>query len=183
MSVTDIVGLALQFRGINTAEDMYSGRTPTESQLIDGVWYEIVDKDAWRTMLSRVEKGLPPLEDANTDETTGVTGTVAGDPSAESSIKPDYTGDVAVMNGTDKQGLAAQKAAALKTAGYNAFAENSDENLDSSSIIYDGTKEGRAKAYGVAKTLNIPTSAIKPNDGSYPTDVDITVILGAEQIT
>ena len=87
------------------------------------------------------------------------------------------------MNGTDKQGLAAQKAAALKTAGYNAFAENSDENLDSSSIIYDGTKEGRAKAYGVAKTLNIPTSAIKPNDGSYPTDVDITVILGAEQIT
>ena len=183
MSVTDIVGLALQFRGINTAEDMYSGRTPTESQLIDGVWYEIVDKDAWRTLLSRVEKGLPPLEDANTDETTGVTGTVAGDPSAESSIKPDYTGDVAVMNGTDKQGLAAQKAAALKTAGYNAFAENSDENLDSSSIIYDGTKEGRAKAYGVAKTLNIPTSAIKPNDGSYPTDVDITVILGAEQIT
>ena len=183
MSVTDIVGLALQFRGINTAEDMYSGRTPTESQLIDGVWYEIVDKDAWRTMLSRVEKGLPPLEDANTDETTGVTGTVAGDPSAESSIKPDYTGDVAVMNGTDKQGLAAQKAAALKTAGYNAFAENSDENLDSSSIIYDGTKEGRAKAYGVAKTLNIPTSAIKPNDGSYPTDVDITVVLGAEQIT
>ena len=183
MSVTDIVGLALQFRGINTAEDMYSGRTPTESQLIDGVWYEIVDKDAWRTMLSRVEKGLPPLEDANTDETTGVTGTVAGDPTAESSIKPDYTGDVAVMNGTDKQGLAAQKAAALKTAGYNAFAENSDENLDSSSIIYDGTKEGRAKAYGVAKTLNIPTSAIKPNDGSYPTDVDITVILGAEQIT
>ena len=183
MSVTDIVGLALQFRGINTAEDMYSGRTPTESQLIDGVWYEIVDKDAWRTMLSRVEKGLPPLEDANTDETTGATGTVAGDPSAESSIKPDYTGDVAVMNGTDKQGLAAQKAAALKTAGYNAFAENSDENLDSSSIIYDGTKEGRAKAYGVAKTLNIPTSAIKPNDGSYPTDVDITVILGAEQIT
>ena len=183
MSVTDIVGLALQFRGINTAEDMYSGRTPTESQLIDGVWYEIVDKDAWHTMLSRVEKGLPPLEDANTDETTGVTGTVAGDPSAESSIKPDYTGDVAVMNGTDKQGLAAQKAAALKTAGYNAFAENSDENLDSSSIIYDGTKEGRAKAYGVAKTLNIPTSAIKPNDGSYPTDVDITVILGAEQIT
>ena len=183
MSVTDIVGLALQFRGINTAEDMYSGRTPTESQLIDGVWYEIVDKDAWRTMLSRVEKGLPPLEDANTDETTGVTGTVAGDPTAESSIKPDYTGDVAVMNGTDKQGLAAQKAAALKTAGYNAFAENSDENLDSSSIIYDGTKEGRAKAYGVAKTLNIPTSAIKPNDGSYPTDVDITVVLGAEQIT
>ena len=183
MSVTDIVGLALQFRGINTAEDMYSGRTPTESQLIDGVWYEIVDKDAWRTMLSRVEKGLPPLEDANTDETTGVTGTVAGDPSAESSIKPDYTGDVAVMNGTDKQGLAAQKAAALKTAGYNAFAENSDENLNSSSIIYDGTKEGRAKAYGEAKTLNIPTSAIKPNDGSYPTDVDITVILGAEQIT
>ena len=183
MSVTDIVGLALQFRGINTAEDMYSGRTPTESQLIDGVWYEIVDKDAWRTMLGRVEKGLPPLEDANTDETTGVAGTVAGDPTAESSIKPDYTGDVAVMNGTDKQGLAAQKAAALKTAGYNAFAENSDENLDSSSIIYDGTKEGRAKAYGVAKTLNIPTSAIKPNDGSYPTDVDITVILGAEQIT
>ena len=110
-NVTDIVGLAMSFRGMDTSKDMYSARTPTTSELIDDVWYEIVDKSAWKTMMDRVNQALPPLEDASADETTGVVGTVGGDPSAIDSIKPDYTGEVAVLNGTDVQGLAAQKLA------------------------------------------------------------------------
>ncbi|MBF4803570.1 MAG: LCP family protein, partial [Lancefieldella parvula] len=81
-NVTDIVGLAMSFRGMDTSKDMYSARTPTTSELIDDVWYEIVDKSAWKTMMDRVNQALPPLEDASTDETTGVVGTVGGDPSA-----------------------------------------------------------------------------------------------------
>ena len=80
------------------------------------------------------------------------------------------------------QGLAAQKAGILKTAGYVTYADSTDDRPAQSIVVYDGTKEGRAKALGVAKSLNIDTSNIKPNDGTYPTDVDITVILGSDQI-
>ncbi len=48
-------------------------------------------------------------------------------------------------------------------------------------IIYEGTRTGLAKAVGVAKALDIPTANIKANDGSYPTDTDITVVLGTDQ--
>ena len=181
-SVTDIVGLAMQFRGLDTAKDMYSGRTPTNSELIDDVWYEIVDQSAWKKMMDRVNQALPPLEDTSQDETTGITGSVAGDPSAADNIKPDYTGNINVLNGTNVQGLAAQKAGILKTAGYVTYADSTDDRPAQSIVVYDGTKEGRAKALGVAKSLNIDTSNIKPNDGTYPTDVDITVILGSDQI-
>ncbi len=60
----------------------------------------IGDKSAWKTMMDRVTQALPPLEDASADETTGVVGTVGGAASAIDSIKPDYTGEVAVLNGT-----------------------------------------------------------------------------------
>ena len=181
LNVTDIVGLAMSFRGMDTSKDMYSARTPTTSELIDDVWYEIVDKSAWKTMMDRVNQALPPLEDASADETTGVVGTVGGDPSAIDSIKPDYTGEVAVLNGTDVQGLAAQKAGILKTKGYTAYADSSLEHPTDSIVVYDGTRTGLAKAVGVAKALDIPTANIKANDGSYPTDVDITVVLGTDQ--
>ena len=180
-NVTDIVGLAMSFRGMDTSKDMYSARTPTTSELIDDVWYEIVDKIAWKTMIDRVNRALPPLEDASADETTGVVGTVGGDPSAIDSIKPDYTGEVAVLNGTDVQGLAAQKAGILKTKGYTTYADSTLEHPTDSIVVYDGTRAGLAKAVGVAKALDIPTANIKANDGSYPTDTDITVVLGTDQ--
>ena len=86
-----------------------------------------------------------------------------------------------MLNGTDVQGLAAQKAGILKTKGYTAYADSSLEHPTDSIVVYDGTRTGLAKAVGVAKALDIPTANIKANDGSYPTDVDITVVLGTDQ--
>ena len=48
----------MSFRGMDTSKDMYSARTPTTSELIDDVWYEIVDKSAWKTMMDRVNQAF-----------------------------------------------------------------------------------------------------------------------------
>ena len=76
---TDLTGpelalLALQFRGFDMANDLYSGLIPTESKYISGGWYEIVRKDAWKTMMDRVDQGLPPYSDDSQDFTKGLAG-------------------------------------------------------------------------------------------------------------
>ena len=59
MSVTDILTLANNMRGMDMSADFYTAVNPTTSQMIDDIWWEVMDEAAWRTMLSRIDQGLP----------------------------------------------------------------------------------------------------------------------------
>ena len=78
LDVSDIIGLAQVMQGLDTENDIYTGREPTQSLYLDDVWYELLDEEEWQKMVSRMEQGLPPSENTEIDDATGVTLSTAG---------------------------------------------------------------------------------------------------------
>lgn len=194
-NVADILSLATQFKDFDVTTSMYSGQTPTESQYVNGVWWEMPIESQWEEMMDRVEQGLSPYSDESQDFTAGVAGSIGvsvsddGGTSSEgegggetsASEQATYSGDVLVLNGTSTAGLAARKASTLKDKGFNTATDNaSSSNNSASAVYYSG--EARSAALGVAETLGISTSHVAQNDGSYSSDFDVIVILGSDQV-
>ncbi len=194
--VTDIVGLVGQFRSFDVDNNMYSGQVPTISEYINNLWYEIVDEDAWGTMMERVKAGESPYSDASQDFTAGVAGSIGGGTNisdgsgtsadsndsagaGEPSVEPTYSGDVIVLNAAGIAGLAGNTATDLAVAGFDAVSGNADESgVTTTKIYYNGDAEDVAA--GVAKTLGLSTSQIHKNDGTYSTEYDVVAILGSD---
>lgn len=186
LSVTDIVSLAMQFQDFDVDSGFYSGQTPTDSQYINDLWYEIPIESAWTEMMERVDAGLPPYEDESQDLTAGVAGSIgvssssqAEDDAANSSDEPTFSGSVLVLNGTEVSGLAASKSTELEGAGFSPFAD-SDESMDhtASWVYYNGGS--RSAALGVAQTLGISEGNVAENTEGYSTDYDVVVVLGTD---
>lgn len=72
----NITFLGLRFIGFDMSNNLMSGLEPTYGIYEDGVWYEVVDEDAWATMMSRVNQGLSPYASSNQDPTAGVAGII-----------------------------------------------------------------------------------------------------------
>jgi hypothetical protein len=51
---------------------------PTEPELVDGIYYEIVVEPDWTQMMDRVKQGLAPYASEAEDDTAGIAGTVEG---------------------------------------------------------------------------------------------------------
>lgn len=73
MSVTDIVSVANNMRGIDTENNIWSAMNPTISAYENGVYIEYSDNEAWRKMMTRVDDGLPPYEDEKRNVNDGGT--------------------------------------------------------------------------------------------------------------
>lgn len=71
LSVSDIVGLAQLFQGVNPDTDIYTAMEPTTSAYINETWYEYLDEASWKEMVSRMDQGLPPVNKTEIDERTG----------------------------------------------------------------------------------------------------------------
>lgn len=67
MDVQFIISLAMQFIGMDAEHNIYSGMEPTTARYINNIWYELCDTTAWRKMMKRVDKGLPPTEEGDVD--------------------------------------------------------------------------------------------------------------------
>lgn len=67
MDVQSIIGLAMQFIGMDPETDIYTGMEPTTAKYINETWYELCDTTAWRKMMRRVDQGLPPTEEGDVD--------------------------------------------------------------------------------------------------------------------
>lgn len=80
MSLTEILSLANQLKGLNVDTSVYSAVVPSNTQTIDGASYVITETSEWQTMMERVNMGLSPTDtsasnqkDANaSDEKTAV---------------------------------------------------------------------------------------------------------------
>lgn len=186
LSVTDILSLATQFNGLDVDKDVYSGQTPTNSELTDGIWWEIPDAEGWKTMMERVDAGETPYSDASQDFTAGIAGSVSSNGTTISSgegdgaVEREYSGTVLVLNGTGTTGLAKDRSSELDGAGFEATPDNAGKTQQATAIVYNG--DGKAKALGVASTLGVDDSQVIENDGSYSTETDVVVILGEDQV-
>lgn len=74
LSGIDLMLLGIRFVGFDVSKNLYSGLEPTTGKQIGGTWYEIVQEDAWKTMMDRVDKGLPPYESDSDNPTAGLAG-------------------------------------------------------------------------------------------------------------
>lgn len=183
-TVTELLTLATQFADFDLDTGFYTGMLPTISSYEDGVWYELVDEDAWATMMERVENGESPYADESEDITASVLGSVGtytgdDDTTTTEDVTATFTGSVLVLNGTDTTGLALNTANTLISAGFSATADNADsDDVSESAIIYNN--DDYSDALGVAETLELDDSIIMENDGTYSTDYDIVIVLGAD---
>ena len=138
---------------------MYSGQCPTISKYVDSTWYEICDTTAWKKIMDRVDKGLPPYEDASQDFTAGVAGSVGVS--------------------TSTAGVAGNGASTLTSAGFAATTNDAPSLQAKTTVYYNG--DAQAKAAGVAKTLGLSAAPVQ-NDGSWDTSSDVVVVFGADWI-
>ena len=186
LGVTDIVGLAMQFQNLNADEDIYSGQTPTISEYVDSVWYEMPDEAAWRTMMERVDAGESPYSDASQDFTSDAAisiggGTNISDGSDGSAEEASFTGSVLVLNGTATSGLAASKSSDLEAAGFSPYADNANSTENTTTMVYYNGS-ARSSALGVAQTLGVDASNVAENTLGYSASYDVIVVLGSDQV-
>ena len=188
LSATDILSLANQFKDLDTENDIYSGSVPTTSQYIDNLWYEVVDEDAWKTMMERTEAGETPYSDSSQDFTSGVAGSVSTSTDSSSadasstSSEPVYSGTVLVLNGTSTQGVASNAANVLTQTGYSAIAGNADSTGHATTtIVYNTSASSSAlgEAKGVAEKLGLSVTPTE-NPGTYSDNYDVIVVLGTD---
>ena len=189
LSATDILSLANQFKDLDTENDIYSGSVPTTSQYIDNLWYEVVDEDAWKTMMERTEAGETPYSDSSQDFTSGVAGSVSTSTTDSSSAdatstssEPVYTGTVLVLNGTSTQGVASNATNVLTQTGYSAIAGNADSTgHTTTTIVYNTSASSSAlgEAKGVAEKLGLSVTP-RENPGTYSDNYDVIVVLGTD---
>ncbi len=178
-----ILSLAWQMQNLDTSKDIYTGMDPTISKYTNNIWYELCDVPAWQKMMQRVNEGLPPYEDPNADPTKGIaveadnssdkkdTSSASGDKS------PVKSGTVSVLNASGVSGAAGSIANKLNASGFTASAANFDSMKATSFIIYNGDNEN--KALGAQEVLGNKYS-VQKNDGTYPTNTDILVIIGSD---
>ena len=188
MDVASIITLGMQMRSIDIDNDFYSGQEPTISEFYDEVWYEICDTEGWQKMMQRVDAGLPPYETVEEDFTAGIAGSIGsadataateGEQVVTAEAEADFSGTVSVLNASDIDGIAGTMADELSQHGFEAFAGNADELRETTVIVYNGD-DAIAKAQAVAQVIGGDPLLIG-NDGSYPLDANVVVLLGMDR--
>lgn len=185
LEITDIVGLAQTMQGLDPSTDIYSAMEPTTSEYINDIWYEINNVSEWKTMMSRVDQGLPPTDEDVVDEMSGTVLATTGSGETHSSTNEDgtqkttkHTGNVAVRNGNGITGAGTEATTRIETLGYTVESGNADTfDYPKTLVIYDDTSKA-SQAKDIASALGVGTAMV--NDGSYVFEADFLVVLGAD---
>lgn len=191
LEITDIIGLAQAMQGLDPANDFYSAMEPTTSAYVDGVWYEYTNAAAWKTMMDRVNKGLPPTEEDVIDEYSGTVLATTGNGAVNSSgsnnnsgsannpvstIKK--TGNVVIKNGNGVAGSASTAATKLESVGYTVETGNANDfDYSQTIVIYNNASQAN-EAKEIATTIGVGKAQL--NDGTYAFTGDFLVVLGAD---
>ena len=146
MSLGDIFGLANQMRDLNFDEDVYTAMTPTEGYYSNGTWYEKIDTEAWKTIMERVDQGLPPYEDESQDETLGIAGSVSdAEPEATSSS------DTTSSDSSDSSSSSTESA---KTGNASTDSSSSTSSTNSGTVMVLNGAGAPGLGTSVAKKLS-----------------------------
>lgn len=184
MSASYILGLAQQFNGMDVDNNVYTASTPKTSEKQDGVWWDLLLEDQWKTMMSRVDQGLSPTEESQTDSGTGIETSHSGNggsttSSTNGSTSTDLSGlSVVVKNGCGVSGCADDAAAKLKAQGASCDTGNADNFAYASTLVIYDDDSMSDKAKEVSETLGL--GQVKKNSGSYKFKGDVLVVIGAD---
>jgi len=184
MSVSEILGLAMQMAGMDMDSSFYTAMAPTTSAYINGVWWEQLNQKQWDAMMERVDQGLPPYEEDVVHEQTGTVLATSGNGGEDGSSESDSgepvqrSGTVTVKNGNGKAGVGDEAVSRVTPLGYTATASNANSfNYQKTVVVYADSKQKEA-AEEIVDALGVGT-AVK-NDGSYLYEGDFLVLIGAD---
>lgn len=181
MSVDQVIGIAQSMRGIDASTDIYTAVIPSESEFVNDVWYEVVDKDELKKMMKRVDAGLPPTEDDQIDDATGTVMASSGTGNASGSYSVDRTDTIRIRNGNGTDGVCADAERILKEMGYRNFDTGNADNFNypSTLVIYKDAKNADY-ANQIVQALGVG-QAVK-DDGTYLFDSDFLIVIGADWV-
>lgn len=173
-------------RGLDPEKDIYTAMEPTTSAYINGGWYEYLDAKAWKTMMSRVDQGLPPTEEDEIDETSGTVLATTGSGSVEGEKKdaaPTTSNEkksstVVVKNGNGLAGAGAEAAEKLEACGYTVETGNADSFDYTQTIVIYERGDQATEARAIANAIGVGKA--QQNTGEYVFDGDFLVVLGAD---
>ncbi|MCI1480516.1 MAG: LCP family protein [Eggerthellaceae bacterium] len=207
LSVDDINAYANQFSGMDMDTNLYTAVMPTEAEYTNGVWFNVIQQDAWKKMMDRVTQGLPPTEEEEVDAGTGIVTSTTGDggnenvtadstasslssdssssstsssSSADTSVK---TGKVVVKNGSGVGGAAKAAAKTLRASGYTVVSTGNADSKDykTSLVVYSDDKYA-GEAQAIADKIGSGCQ-VKKNDGTYTlSGGDLLVVLGSSDV-
>lgn len=179
MSVDSIVGIAQAMRGLNSSTDIYTGVAPTKSEYVGDVWYEVIDESAWKAMMARVDKGLPPTADDEIDDLTGTVISSSGSGLIGSGYSVDRTQTIRIRNGNGTDGVCADAQAILEDMGYRNFDVGNANNFDypETLVVY---KESKNSDYANQMVEALGHGRSLKDDGSYLFESDYLVVIGAD---
>ena len=174
LTLDQIVNLALALRGIDTSNNVYSTMNPTESEYVNGGWYEFNDDERWQTIMAAVDAGEKPPVDTDyvavTDDINSSSHGESGKSLTEVSVSVRGCG-----GSTDS---IANIVSTLQNAGVNAWdAGEADLYLDSTQVIYDDPLE--ADVASEIATLIGSTASAAGSDWAVTSGADIMVVVGA----
>lgn len=177
LSVSEITALAKQMQGMDTSNAIYSGMTPTTSQLVGDTWFEILDKQGFAKMMQRVNQGLPPTESGDDENIKSVEelGEISPAASVTSPIGPTA---ISVRNGSGTGGLAREAADKLTAAGFWAEVTEIQADITSETLVLYGDDADKGSAQKIADALG--KGKVEKNDGKYGTASDYLVIVGTD---
>ncbi len=191
MDVSQIVNIAQCMRGLDSTKDIYTATAPTQSKLIGGVWYEILDEQALKAMIKRMDQGLPPTEEDEVDAVTGIVVASTGDEegaAAKAFNKVNYNitknATINVRNGNGAEGLGSQVKDVLTSMGYlggninvaNANSTDFDETLI---VFKDPGQADEAKMIADALGCGRP---VRDMD-TYLFDSDYLIVIGKDWVS
>lgn len=147
--------LAQAMMGIDVDSNVYSAQVPTTSVYENNIWFEKVNTEEWRKMMSRVKQGLSPTEETVVDSATGTVmssagtgGSGSGDSSSKNSSSSSSLSGVkiAIKNGSGIQGCANEAASKLTPQGAVCETGNADDyNYKKTIVVYNGTDSSQAQ--------------------------------------
>ena len=174
LTLDQIVNLALAMRGIDTSTGVYSTMNPTESEYVNGGWYEFNDDERWAQIMAAVDAGeKPPVDSDYVSVTDDINSASHGD--AGKSLT-EVTVSVRGCGGSTD--YVAQIVSTLQGAGVNAYdAGDADLYLDATQVIYDDPLEADV-ASQIAALIGASASAAG-SDWAVTAGADIMVVVGA----
>ena len=183
--IADILSIAAGLRGLDPEKDIYTAMEPTTSAYINEGWYEYLDTAAWKTMMSRVDQGLPPTEEDEVDETSGTVLATTGSGAANAEKQPSSSGSTAkkastvtVKNGNGLAGAGAEAAEKLEALGYTVETGNAESFDYSQTIVVYERGDQATEAREIANAIGVGKA--QQNNGEYAFEGDFLVVLGAD---
>lgn len=185
MGVTDIAAYAQSMRGLDSETDVYTATAPTTSEELKGVWYEVLDVDAWKSMMRRMDAGLPPLEETEVDEYTGIVMASVGEADVDSGssmkkkaiVNPKYS--VRIRNGNGRDGVSSEATSKVKDMGYKKVDSGNADSFDypETLVIY---KDDSLASDAQAIVDELGCGRAMKDDGSYLFESTFLVVIGAD---